>query len=75
VATVADNRVEEAVDIVARWIIAFQARNVEWGDYADIGMDDWERVQVRLGELADGVQQRHRRVDTDDRARRLEPVD
>ena len=51
--TVADNRLAEAIDVVARWIIAFQALNVEWGDYPEIGEHDWGTVIDRLDELAD----------------------
>ena len=51
----ADNRVEEAVNVVARWIIADRLRDVEWGDYPEIGEYDWERVIDRMDEIAGGT--------------------
>ncbi|HEY8662472.1 MAG TPA: hypothetical protein VIL68_02540 [Propionibacteriaceae bacterium] len=48
----ADNRVEEAVNVVARRILADSACNVEWGDYPEIGMSDWDLVIARLDEIA-----------------------
>jgi len=49
-----DNRLAEAVDIVARWIIAYQARNVDWSDSPEIGEDDWDTVRDRIAELTEG---------------------
>jgi len=49
----ADTRLEEAVNVVARRIIADQACNVEWSEYPEIGMGDWGQVVYRIAELVE----------------------
>ena len=49
----ADNRLSEAVNIVARWVIAGVVNNyVDWSDYPELGEYDWARVIVRIDEIA-----------------------
>jgi hypothetical protein len=50
----ADNRLSEAIDIVARGALTKQAREAEWEDYPEIGENDWRAVCDRMDELANG---------------------
>ena len=48
----ADNRVSEAVNIVARRLIADDARSIRRGNWSDLSEHDWERVIARMIEIA-----------------------
>ncbi|HTF53643.1 MAG TPA: hypothetical protein VK735_39875 [Pseudonocardia sp.] len=50
----ADNRLDEAIDTVARNALARAAEDVEWGMYDEIGENDWEAVKERMAEIAKG---------------------
>ncbi len=43
---------EQAVDIVARQLLANEARDIEWADTPDIGEGDWIWVADVMVELA-----------------------
>jgi hypothetical protein len=47
-----DPSLKRDIDLVARYILARAARDVEWGDYPDVGVNDWRRVIDRLDDLA-----------------------
>jgi len=49
----ADNRVEEAVNVVARRIIADDARFIGRGRWSDLSEHDWALVVARMIEIAD----------------------
>lgn len=42
----------EALDIVARRVIADATDGIKWEDYPDIGEHDWDRVTERVVDLA-----------------------
>lgn len=42
----------EAIDIVARQLIANAAAAIAWGDSPNIGMHDWDEITDRIEELA-----------------------
>lgn len=51
----ADNRHQEAVDIVAQHVIAHGAENISrdgWDIYPEIGKDDWLTISERVKRLA-----------------------
>lgn len=53
--TVADNRVEEAINVIARVILGkavADARDDGWQDYPELGEYDWDRVVERAKEIA-----------------------
>ncbi len=43
---------EEAIDIVAKQILASAALDIEWESYPDIGEFDWLAIEQRCSELA-----------------------
>jgi len=48
VVTVADNRLAEAIDVVARWALAtFADDGIDWQDYPEIGEGDFAAVTVQ----------------------------
>ena len=47
----ADNRVQEAVDIVARHALAIASQTAELLDFPEIGEHDWERVEAEIDRL------------------------
>lgn len=50
----ADNRVSEAVDVVARWAIDLLLNDsLNWEDFPDIGEHDFEVVRKRAEVIAD----------------------
>jgi len=52
----ADNRVSEAVDAVARWVLAAssdQVRRSVWRDGRDFSEADFEAVDLRVAAIAD----------------------
>ena len=44
----ADNRVTEAVDVVARW-----ALSLSWEDFPEIGEHDWDAIAARAAAIVD----------------------
>jgi len=44
--------VAAAIDTVAQAVLYDAAQKVEWGDYPEIGENDWQDVIDRLDELA-----------------------
>jgi hypothetical protein len=58
---------QRAIDTVARRVLAqtvecaLNRKDVDWGDYPEIGEDDWEKVCNRVRELAErgDVQDEH----------------
>lgn len=42
---------EEAVAVVARWALADAADELDWQNYAEVGLHDWERVLSAAREL------------------------
>lgn len=50
----ADTRLNDAVDLVARGILAGAARNVRWEDHPDIGEHDWTRICDLMDTVAGG---------------------
>jgi len=48
----ADTRVEEAVNVVARRIIADDARFIGRGNWSDLSEHDWALVAARMIEIA-----------------------
>lgn len=51
----ADNRLAEAIDVIAKQAIKSASANfqpVEWENYPEIGEQDWVRVVERVGEIA-----------------------
>lgn len=54
----ADERVDEAVDVVARRVIADVLDPLAvgdlWENYPDLGEDDWQAVQTRVQEIITG---------------------
>jgi len=49
---VADNRVSEAVNVVARRIIADDARFIGRGNWSELSQHDWALVVARMIEIA-----------------------
>ena len=45
--------VERATDIVARQLMANAADEIQWEDMPDIGEFDFERIAVRIREIAE----------------------
>ena len=53
-ATVADNRVAEAVDVVARWSLAVIIDDfLNWDYFPDLDEDDFDDVFARARKIAD----------------------
>ena len=48
----ADNRVEEAVNVVARRVIADDARFIGRGNWSELSQHDWALVVARMIEIA-----------------------
>jgi hypothetical protein len=56
----ADDKVAEAVDVVARdviWTTLYSSldHNDTWGEYPEIGEHDWEAVEKRLWQIIDNL--------------------
>ena len=48
----ADNRVEEAVNVVARRVIGDDARFIGRGNWSELSQHDWALVTARMIEIA-----------------------